>query len=176
MLFSRSLTLHSCYPQAAIYWDCLSLMVQRLDICNISFFLNRRLLAESALEQLNLKVAEQAFVRCKDYQGIEFVKRLGNLQVCHIFKSEKCFFINTNVALRRNYSVCIHLFRILSHLFLEWEVMMFWIRHSSNVLQNENMKKAEVCAYFRRFEEAERKYLDMDRRYSNKMDRWNKIC
>ncbi|KAK3580220.1 hypothetical protein CHS0354_012747 [Potamilus streckersoni] len=68
-----------------------------------------RLLAESALEQLNLKVAEQAFVRCKDYQGIEFVKRLGNLQ-------------------------------------------------------SENMKQAEVAAYFRRFEEAERKYLDMDRR------------
>ncbi|KAJ8321655.1 hypothetical protein KUTeg_000126 [Tegillarca granosa] len=68
-----------------------------------------RLLAESALEQLNLKVAEQAFVRCRDYQGIEFVKRLGNLQ-------------------------------------------------------NENMKQAEVAAYFRRFEEAERKYLDMDRR------------
>lgn len=45
-------------------------------------FCYRRLLAESALEQLNLKVAEQAFVRCKDYQGIEFVKRLGNLQVC----------------------------------------------------------------------------------------------
>lgn len=45
-------------------------------------FSYRRLLAESALEQLNLKVAEQAFVRCKDYQGIEFVKRLGNLQVC----------------------------------------------------------------------------------------------
>lgn len=41
-----------------------------------------RLLAESALEQLNLKIAEQAFVRCKDFQGIEFVKRLGNLQVC----------------------------------------------------------------------------------------------
>jgi WD repeat-containing protein 35 len=40
-----------------------------------------RLLAESALEQLNLKIAEQAFVRCKDFQGIEFVKRLGNLQV-----------------------------------------------------------------------------------------------
>ncbi|KAL5015359.1 hypothetical protein ScPMuIL_009629 [Solemya velum] len=68
-----------------------------------------RLLAETALEQLNLKVAEQAFVRCKDYQGIEFVKKLGNLQ-------------------------------------------------------SENMKQAEVAAYFRRFEEAERKYLDMDRR------------
>lgn len=27
------------------------------------------------------------------------------------------------------------------------------------------MKQAEVAAYFRRFEEAERKYLDMDRRF-----------
>lgn len=43
----------------------------------------RRLLAESALEQLNLKVAETAFAKCRDYQGIEFVKRLGNLQVPH---------------------------------------------------------------------------------------------
>ena len=69
----------------------------------------RRLLAESALEQLNLKIADQAFVRCKDFQGIEFVKRLGNLQ-------------------------------------------------------SETMKQAEVAAYFRRFDEAERMYLDMDRR------------
>ncbi|KAG5266079.1 hypothetical protein AALO_G00249550 [Alosa alosa] len=68
-----------------------------------------RLLAEAALQKLDLKTAEQAFVRCKDYQGIEFVKRLGNLQ-------------------------------------------------------SESMKQAEVVAYFGRFEEAERMYLDMDRR------------
>ncbi|XP_071111924.1 WD repeat-containing protein 35-like isoform X1 [Haliotis cracherodii] len=68
-----------------------------------------RLLAESSLEQLNLKVAETAFVKCKDFQGIEFVKRLGNLQ-------------------------------------------------------NETMKQAEVAAYFRRFEEAEKIYVEMDRR------------
>ncbi|XP_062325717.1 WD repeat-containing protein 35 isoform X1 [Osmerus eperlanus] len=68
-----------------------------------------RLLAEAALQKLDLKTAEQAFVRCKDYQGIEFVKRLGNLQ-------------------------------------------------------SEAMKQAEVAAYFGRFEEAERMYLDMDRR------------
>lgn len=68
-----------------------------------------RLLAESALEQLNLKVAETAFVKCKDYQGIEFVKRLGNLQ-------------------------------------------------------SESMKQAEIAAYFRRFEDSEKFYLDMDRR------------
>ncbi|XP_032877389.1 WD repeat-containing protein 35 isoform X1 [Amblyraja radiata] len=68
-----------------------------------------RLLAEAALQRLDLKTAEQAFVRCKDYQGIEFVKRLGNLQ-------------------------------------------------------SESMKQAEVAAYFGRFEEAERMYLNMDRR------------
>uniref|UniRef100_A0A663EVR7 WD repeat-containing protein 35 n=1 Tax=Aquila chrysaetos chrysaetos TaxID=223781 RepID=A0A663EVR7_AQUCH len=68
-----------------------------------------RLLAEAALQKLDLQTAEQAFVRCKDYQGIKFVKRLGNLQ-------------------------------------------------------SEAMKQAEVAAYFSRFEEAERMYLDMDRR------------
>ncbi|KAM5143257.1 WD repeat-containing protein 35 isoform 2-T2 [Callospermophilus lateralis] len=68
-----------------------------------------RLLAEAALQKLDLPTAEQAFVRCKDYQGIKFVKRLGNLQ-------------------------------------------------------SESMKQAEVVAYFGRFEEAERMYLDMDRR------------
>ncbi|MBZ3891275.1 WD repeat-containing protein 35, partial [Sciurus carolinensis] len=68
-----------------------------------------RLLAEAALQKLDLYTAEQAFVRCKDYQGIKFVKRLGNLQ-------------------------------------------------------SESMKQAEVVAYFGRFEEAERMYLDMDRR------------
>ncbi|XP_068420229.1 WD repeat-containing protein 35 [Eschrichtius robustus] len=68
-----------------------------------------RLLAEAGLQKLDLHTAEQAFVRCKDYQGIKFVKRLGNLQ-------------------------------------------------------SESMKQAEVAAYFGRFEEAERMYLDMDRR------------
>ncbi|XP_027311077.3 WD repeat-containing protein 35 isoform X1 [Anas platyrhynchos] len=68
-----------------------------------------RLLAEAALQKLDLQTAEQAFVRCKDYQGIKFVKRLGNLQ-------------------------------------------------------SESMKQAEVAAYFSRFEEAERMYLNMDRR------------
>ncbi|KAM9476708.1 WD repeat-containing protein 35 [Clarias gariepinus] len=68
-----------------------------------------RLLAEAALQKLELKTAEQAFVRCKDYQGIELVKRVDKLQ-------------------------------------------------------SEDMKQAEVAAYFGRFEEAEKMYLDMDRR------------
>ncbi len=33
-----------------------------------------RLIAEAALEQLNFLMADKAFVRCKDYQGIQ-VKR-----------------------------------------------------------------------------------------------------
>lgn len=69
----------------------------------------RRLLAEAALQKLDLHTAEQAFVHCKDYQGIKFVKRLGHLQ-------------------------------------------------------SEAMKQAEVAAYFGSFEEAEKMYLDMDRR------------
>ncbi|XP_021561959.1 WD repeat-containing protein 35 isoform X2 [Carlito syrichta] len=68
-----------------------------------------RLLAEAALQKLDLNTAELAFVRCKDYPGIKFVELLGNLQ-------------------------------------------------------SESMKQAEVFAYFGRFEEAERMYLDMDRR------------
>lgn len=35
-----------------------------------------RLLAESALAKLDLEIADRAFVRCNDYQGIEFVKKL----------------------------------------------------------------------------------------------------
>ena len=63
---------------------------------NLSY---RRLLAESALEQLNLKVAEQAFVRCKDFQGIEFVKRLGNLQVRILkWRSKHLFAVRTSKA------------------------------------------------------------------------------
>lgn len=37
-------------------------------------------MAEAALQKLDLYMAQQAFVHCKDYQGIKFVKRLGNLQ------------------------------------------------------------------------------------------------
>ncbi|KAH0621957.1 hypothetical protein JD844_023742 [Phrynosoma platyrhinos] len=68
-----------------------------------------RLLAETALQRLDLHTAEQAFVRYKNYQGIKFVKRLQNLQ-------------------------------------------------------SESLRQAEVAVYFGRFEEAERMYLDMDRR------------
>ena len=38
-------------------------------------------MAESSLERLELEVAEKAFVRCQDYQGIKFVKKLAKLDV-----------------------------------------------------------------------------------------------
>ena len=68
------------------------------------------MLAEAALGQLNLTVAEHAFVRCKDYQGISLTKRLDQLS-------------------------------------------------------SEPMRLAEISSYFGKFEEAEKIYLDMDRRY-----------
>ncbi|XP_072266186.1 WD repeat-containing protein 35 [Pyxicephalus adspersus] len=99
-------------PMIHTFLDGLVPTFMLIVFLHFNFYFNftyRRLLAEAALQKLDLQTAEQAFVRCKDYQGIEFVKRLGNLQ-------------------------------------------------------SEPMKQAEVSAYFGRFEEAERMYLDMDRR------------
>ncbi len=65
-----------------------------------------RILAEAALEQLNFMVADKAFVRCQDYQGIQFVKRL-------------------------------------------------------KLLNDRNKQRAEVAAYFKRFDEAEQILLQV---------------
>merc|ERR1740138_86944 len=67
-----------------------------------------RLLAEAALDQLDFSVAEKAFVRFEDYQGIQTVKRL-------------------------------------------------------KLLDDRVKQKAEVAAYFQRFDEAESLYREIDR-------------
>jgi hypothetical protein len=38
-------------------------------------------LAESALDKLEVDMAEKAFVRSSNYQGIQFIKRLRKLDV-----------------------------------------------------------------------------------------------
>lgn len=68
-----------------------------------------RLLAESALKNLDLETAENAMVRCTDYLGIQFIKRLHNVH-------------------------------------------------------NDQLKKAEVAAFLGNYDEAEKLYLDLDRR------------
>jgi WD repeat-containing protein 35 len=68
-----------------------------------------RLLAEAALEELDLTVADKAFVRCSDYQGIQYVKIL-------------------------------------------------------RLLDDRMKQKAEVAAYFQRFDEAESLYREIDRK------------
>lgn len=42
---------------------------------------SRQLLAHSAIENREFEMAEKAFVRCQDYYGIQFVKRLQKLDV-----------------------------------------------------------------------------------------------
>lgn len=71
-------------------------------------------------------MAEKAFVKSKDYQGIYFVKRLKKLDVSEVL----CQFVALHVML----------------------------------LQSEAKQRAEVEVYFRKFEDAEKLYLDMDRR------------
>ncbi|XP_046828988.1 WD repeat-containing protein 35 [Vespa crabro] len=68
-----------------------------------------RLLGESALKVLELETAENAMVRCTDYLGIQFIKRLRNVH-------------------------------------------------------NDQLKRAEVAAFLGNYDEAEKLYLDMDRR------------
>ncbi|XP_069964881.1 WD repeat-containing protein 35 isoform X2 [Bactrocera oleae] len=68
-----------------------------------------RLLAEAALKKLELGIAENAFVRCANYQGIQLIKRMRNI--------------------------------------------------STPMLQ-----KAEVAAFYGEYEEAEKLYMDADRR------------
>eukprot|EP00928_Gymnodinium_smaydae_P071095 TRINITY_DN54772_c0_g1_i1.p1 TRINITY_DN54772_c0_g1~~TRINITY_DN54772_c0_g1_i1.p1 ORF type:complete len:1239 (-),score=345.63 TRINITY_DN54772_c0_g1_i1:123-3839(-) len=68
-----------------------------------------RLLAEAALDQLDFSVAEKAFVRFEDYQGVQLVKRL-------------------------------------------------------RLLDDRVKQKAEVAAYFQRFDEAESLYREIDRK------------
>jgi len=40
------------------------------------------------VEELELQTAENAFVRCKDYPGIQFVKRLQSIQQVAVRKAE----------------------------------------------------------------------------------------
>ena len=68
-----------------------------------------RLLGESSLKKLDLETAESAYVRCTNYQGIQFIKKLRSIQ-------------------------------------------------------NKSIQKAEVAAFFGDFDEAEKLYIDADRR------------
>ncbi|GAB6028434.1 WD repeat-containing protein 35 [Chamberlinius hualienensis] len=68
-----------------------------------------KLLGEAALEKIDLQVAETAFVHCRNYPSIDFVKQLHNIQ-------------------------------------------------------NTNLRKAEIAAYFHRFDDADKIFLENDRR------------
>ncbi|KAJ3272616.1 WD repeat-containing protein 35 [Terramyces sp. JEL0728] len=39
-----------------------------------------KIIAEAALQQLNFEAANKAFIKCQDYQGLEFIKRLKKLE------------------------------------------------------------------------------------------------
>ncbi len=51
-------------------------------------------MGEKALEQLDLEVAETAMVQCKDYPGIQFVKRIKLLQNETLKKAEVEAYLN----------------------------------------------------------------------------------
>lgn len=69
---------------------CLNIFFFTVHSCYRYLCFCRRLLAESSLERLELEVAEKAFVRCQDYQGIKFVKRLAKLDVSSVWCQSLC--------------------------------------------------------------------------------------
>lgn len=46
------------------------------------------ILVRAALKKMNFKVAEHAFVKLQDYGGIQFIKRLKNIQLDEFKKAE----------------------------------------------------------------------------------------
>lgn len=70
----------------------------------------RRLVAEAALKEMNLNMADACFVRAKDYAKVQFVKKLRDIN-------------------------------------------------------NDAIRRARVATYFRNFDEAEKIYVEADRRY-----------
>lgn len=73
----------------------------------LKFF--RRLVAEAALKEMNLMMAEACFVRSRDYSKVLFIKKLGEIH-------------------------------------------------------KEDIRKAKVATYFKNFDEAEKIYMESDRR------------
>ena len=78
----------------------------------------RRLLAESSLDKLELDMAEKAFVRSSDYQGIQFVKRLKMLDVRFLYIYCTCIFLcslyhphNSQSKMKRNAEVAAYFSR-----------------------------------------------------------------
>lgn len=52
-----------------------------------------RLMAQAALQFLNLQIAETAFVKCKDFAGIQFTKRILSIPDKIVQQAEvACFF------------------------------------------------------------------------------------
>ena len=92
-----------------------------------------RLLAEAAIEELDFTTAESAYVRCKDYPGIQFVKRLQNIQNQTIQKAEVSGWFSRYVRISRD---------------------AFFSTTMMNFLLNIHI----------RFDEAEKLYLEVDRR------------
>ena len=112
--------------------SCSSFAVSR-----INDFFHRKLLAEASLDQLELEMAEKAFVKCSDYWGIQFVKQLHHLDVRQSSLSPL--------------PLVIPHFITPSHLSLP-----------PSLPQSEVKQRAQVATYFQKFDEAERLYLELD--------------
>jgi WD repeat-containing protein 35 len=65
-----------------------------------------KLLAEHALEKLDLRLADTAFARCSDYRGVRFVRRLATLENETFRKAEVATYFKKFDVAERAYLAC----------------------------------------------------------------------
>lgn len=87
-----------------------------------------KLIVDAALERLDFGIAQKALVKCGDYPGLQFVKRLQKMDV-------------------RSLKSALYT--------LHWPTVFS---------QDKPKQRAEIAAYFGQYENAEKIYLDMDRK------------
>lgn len=78
-------------------------MIRNEDSSTFSFYLLRDILANAALKKLDWQMAEHAFVKLQDYNGIQFLKRLRNIQSDALKRAEVCVFLGDLEAAEKIY-------------------------------------------------------------------------
>ena len=108
-----------------------------------------------ALSVLHLDIADKAFVRCSDYSGIEFVQRLQKLDDPAKQRAELHAYFTVS-------SGCVDDYAVAVNDKIEYLVIFLW--NKCILSRKQTPFNSTNSHYFQRFEDAERVYVDIDRR------------
>ena len=129
-------------------------------------YVYRKLLAEASLRELEFEMAEKAFVKCEDYHGIQFVKQLHHLNVYNYSNYRFTYVCNTSLPPilppslpPSSFHTCLPLLFLPS---LPPSLRPSLPPSLSLPKQSVDKQRAQIAAYFREFDTAEKMYLELD--------------